>query len=38
MYVGGGGAMDGLMLVPLSALLFVRRRRAGKRTAPQRLR
>jgi hypothetical protein len=37
-YVGGGGAMDGLMLVPLSALLFVRRRRAGKRTAPQRLR
>ena len=37
-YVGGGGAMDGLMLVPLCALLFVRRRDAGKRTAPQRLR
>jgi hypothetical protein len=37
-YVGGGGAMDGLMLVPLSVLLFVRRRHAGKRTAPQRLR
>jgi hypothetical protein len=37
-YVGGGGAMDGLMLVPLSALLFVRRRHAAKRTAAQRLR
>jgi hypothetical protein len=37
-YIGGGGAMDGLMLVPLCALLFARRRHAGKRTAPQRLR
>jgi hypothetical protein len=37
-YVGGGGAIDGLMLVSLSALLFVRGRHARKRTDPQRLR
>jgi hypothetical protein len=37
-YVGGGGAIDGLVLVTLSAFLFVRRRHAGKRTAPQRSR
>ena len=28
-YVGGGGATDGLMLVTLSALLLVRRRKTG---------
>jgi hypothetical protein len=35
-YVGGGGGMDGLTLVPLSALLLVRRRRPARRRAPQR--
>jgi Subtilase family len=37
-YTGGGGAMDGPMLAILSALLFVRRRQAVSRTAPQRSR
>jgi hypothetical protein len=37
-YTGGVGAMDGVMLVSLSALLFVRRRHAGRRSAPRRLR
>jgi hypothetical protein len=36
-YVGGGGSMDGLALVPLSALLLVSRRRPARRRAPRRL-